>query len=196
MAFAFLYSVIIHEVSHGLMAESMGDTTARQAGRITLNPIPHLDLFGSILLPFLFIISGLPFVFGYAKPVPYNPLNLDDRTYGPAKVALAGPMSNLILALLFGLVFRFLPAGVGGEMLPQLLAYVIYINLALFVFNLIPIQPLDGHWLLLTFLPERFVAIKYFLVRYGIFLFILVVVFGGRFITPLIQFLFSVIVGR
>ena len=120
---AFLYSVIIHEISHGLMAQSMGDTTARDAGRLTLNPIKHLDLFGSILLPLMLIVIRSPFLFGYAKPVPYNPLNLSDQKYGPAKVAIAGPLSNFILAILFGLVLRFLPDSV-GPLLPDLLAYV------------------------------------------------------------------------
>src|SRR3989344_9534003 len=95
-----LYSVTIHEVSHGLMANSLGDSTAKDLGRLSLNPIKHMDLFGSVLLPFfLFVTTG--FAFGYAKPVPYNPENLNDRRYGPAKVAIAGPVSNFILALLF-----------------------------------------------------------------------------------------------
>src|SRR5436190_1548896 len=100
----FLYSVIIHEVSHGFMALSMGDTTARDQGRLTFNPIPHIDMIGSVLLPLFLILAHAPFVFGYAKPVPYNPLRLSDRKYGPLKVALAGPASNLLLAVLFGMV--------------------------------------------------------------------------------------------
>ena len=119
VAVAFLYSVIIHEISHGLMAQSMGDTTARDAGRLSLNPIKHLDLFGSILLPLMLLAIRSPFLFGYAKPVPYNPLNLSDQRYGQAKVAMAGPLSNFILAILFGLVLRFLPDSV-GPLLPGL----------------------------------------------------------------------------
>src|SRR6266404_9934624 len=103
----FIYSVVIHEVSHGLAAEMLGDPTAKNLGRLSLNPIKHIDLFGSIILPFLlFITTG--FAFGYAKPVPYNPNNLTDRKYGPVKVALAGPAVNIALALLFGLSVRFL----------------------------------------------------------------------------------------
>ena len=195
VAVAFLYSVIIHEISHGLMAQSMGDTTARDAGRLTLNPIKHLDLFGSILLPLMLIVIRSPFLFGYAKPVPYNPLNLSDQKYGPAKVAIAGPLSNFILAILFGLVLRFLPDSV-GPLLPGLLAYVVRINLLLAVFNLVPIQPLDGHWLLLTFLPAKWIEVKYFLVRYGVFLFLFFIIFFSRVLSPLINFLFKVIVGN
>lgn len=196
---AFIFSVIIHEISHGLMAQSMGDTTARDAGRLSLNPIKHIDLFGSILLPLMMIVlaryTGFPVVFGYAKPVPYNPLNLSDQKYGPAKVAIAGPLSNLILAVLFGLVLRFLP-GLEGSLLYDLFSDVVYINLLLAVFNLVPIQPLDGHWLLLTFLPARWAEVKYFLVRYGVFLFLFFIVFFSRVLSPLINFLFTVIVGR
>ncbi|MEK7583452.1 MAG: site-2 protease family protein [Patescibacteria group bacterium] len=195
VAIAFLYSVIIHEISHGLMAQSMGDTTARDAGRLTLNPIKHLDLFGSILLPLMLLVIQSPFLFGYAKPVPYNPLNLSDQKYGPAKVAIAGPLSNIILAVLFGLVLRFLPDSV-GPLFPALLSKVVYINLLLAVFNLVPIQPLDGHWLLLTFLPAKWIEVKYFLVRYGVFLFLFFIIFFSHVLSPLINFLYSVIVGH
>lgn len=188
-----LYSVILHELAHGFVAYSMGDTTAKDAGRLTLNPIPHLDLVGSIILPL--ITYQLGFLFGYAKPVPYNPLNLNDRAYGPAKVALAGPASNLALAILFGLVLRFLPISYQGSQLVGMFSFVVHLNITLAIFNLVPIPPLDGHWLLLTFLPQRFAALKYFIVRYGVFLFILFVLFFFRFLLPLINFLFTVIVG-
>lgn len=190
-----IFSVILHEVSHGLAALSMGDTTARDAGRLTPNPLKHLDLFGSLLLPLLSYVLG-GFIFGYAKPVPYNPLNLNDRKYGPAKVALAGPLSNLLLAILTGIVLRFLPVRFDTSLLPTFLSIIVRTNLVLCCFNLIPIQPLDGHWLLMTFLPSRFIEIKYFLSRYGVFIFILFLVFFSKVLTPLINFLFGVIVGR
>src|SRR3989338_7191179 len=115
-----IFSVVIHEVSHGVMANSLGDPTAKNLGRLTLNPLKHLDFFGSILLPlFTFFAGG--FVFGYAKPVPYNPNNLRDRKYGPAKVAIAGPLSNIILAILFGLTLRFLPDIFSSSLIPDLL---------------------------------------------------------------------------
>ncbi|HEY4506740.1 MAG TPA: site-2 protease family protein [Candidatus Paceibacterota bacterium] len=189
-----LFSVILHELSHGLAAHSMGDNTAKNLGRITLNPLKHLDPFGSVLLPiFTYWMGG--FVFGYAKPVPYNPANLSDKKYGAAKVAIAGPLVNLMIALLFGLVLRLLPTALESTMLPQLLSFVVLINLALAIFNLMPVPPLDGHWLLLTFLPNRFHAFKEALVRYSTFIFIVFLIFIFPIIYPLIYLLFRIIVG-
>lgn len=193
----FLYSVVLHEISHGFVAHSMGDNTARDLGRLTLNPIKHLDMFGSIILPFVLFIIPPHFIFGYAKPVPYNPLNLRDRRWGSAKVALAGPSANIILAILFGLILRFLPSSVGG-ILPILFGYVVQMNLLLAVFNLIPIPPLDGHWILFSLLPSRFTDIKYFFIKNGQFLFIFLlflIVTGVFSLSSLINFLFRVIVG-
>lgn len=191
-----LFSITIHEVSHGLVAHNMGDDTAKNLGRLTLNPIKHLDLFGSIILPIILYIIPPHFVFGYAKPVPYNPLNLRDRKYGPAKVALAGPVANLILAVLFGLVLRFLPASFGVSTLPSLLGFVVQINLLLAIFNLMPVPPLDGHWLLLTFLPAKFAAFKLFLMRYSLIIFVVFLFFIFPLIySYLIYPLFRVIVG-
>ena len=148
-----LFSVVIHEVSHGVVANSLGDSTAKNLGRLTLNPLKHLDLFGSIILPLLtFFVGG--FVFGYAKPVPYNPFHLSDKKYGPAKVALAGPLSNIILAVGFGLFLRYLPTSLESTLLPQVFAFIILINLVLALFNLIPIPPLDGSKVLISLLPR------------------------------------------
>ncbi|MGD0977074.1 MAG: site-2 protease family protein [Minisyncoccia bacterium] len=189
----FLYSVVLHEVSHGFVAYSMGDNTARDLGRLTLNPLKHLDFFGSIILPLFLFLVGSPFLFGYAKPVPYNPLNLNDRKYGPAKVAIAGPIVNFILAVMFGLVLRFLPSSTGPA-LPILLGYIVQINLLLAIFNLVPIPPLDGHWILFTFLPARFDHVRQTLSRYGIFILLIFLFFIFPFILPLINFLYRVIV--
>ena len=189
-----LFSVVIHEVSHGAVAHSMGDNTARDLGRLTLNPIKHLDFFGSILLPILtFSLGG--FVFGYANPVPYNPLNLRDRKYGAAKVAFAGPLVNIILALGFGLMLRFLPDILGATIIPEIFSFIVSLNLSLAIFNLLPFPPLDGHWLLLTFLPNRFAKTKIFIMRYGIFFFIFFLLFLLNFLHPLINFFFRIIVG-
>ncbi len=189
-----LFSIVLHEVSHGVMANSLGDSTAKNLGRLTLNPFKHLDLFGSVLLPFLtFFLGG--FIFGYAKPVPYNPANLRDKKYGPAKVAFAGPMVNIIIAVLFGLILRFLPVALEATALPRLLSIIVSFNLLLAIFNLVPIPPLDGHWLLLTFLPARFTAFKVFLLRYGLVFFFVFLIFFFPMILPLINFLFRVIVG-
>lgn len=192
----FIYSVVIHEVSHGLMAESLGDDTARNMGRLTLNPLKHIDMFGSIILPlFLFLIPGNPFVIGYAKPVPYNPHNLRDQKYGPAKVAFAGPASNLILALLFGLILRFMPDMFATSLVPELFKYIVAINLVLAIFNLFPIPPLDGHWLLMTFLPARFNALKVFLYRYSLPLLFVFIIFIFPLIFPLVSILYKFITG-
>ena len=189
-----LYSVTIHEVSHGLMANSLGDSTAKNLGRLSLNPIKHLDLFGSVLLPFiLFITTG--FAFGYAKPVPYNPNNLNDRKYGPVKVAIAGPASNLILALLFGFILRFMPDIFTSSLVPELFSRIVLLNLVLAVFNMFPVPPLDGHWLLMTFLPPSMNAFKVYIYRNSFILFPIFLIVFMVFVSPLIYWLFRLITG-
>ena len=190
-----IYSVVIHEVSHGLMANSLGDQTAKNMGRLTLNPLRHLDMFGSVLLPLFLLLVRSPFVVGYAKPVPYNPQHLSDHKYGPAKVAFAGPASNIILALLFGLSLRFMPDVFTSSLVPQLFSYIIILNLVLAIFNLFPIPPLDGHWLLMTFLPARFNAVKVFLYRYSLPLLFIFIIFIFPLIWPLISVLYRLITG-
>lgn len=189
-----LFSIVLHEVSHGAMAYSLGDDTAKRLGRLTLNPIKHLDLFGSIILPLItFLIGG--FVFGYAKPVPYNPNNLRDQKHGPAKVAAAGPATNIALALLFGLVLRFLPVSIVSSQFSQLLGFIVFMNLILAVFNLVPIPPLDGHWFVLTFVPDRYYQFKQAYLRSGFFIFLLFILYGFNLIMPLANWLFKVIIG-
>ena len=151
-----IFSVIVHEVSHGLMALKLGDETAKREGRLTMNPIPHLDPIGSFILPLILYISGSPIMLGWAKPVPYNPLALfKDFKYGPLKVALSGPLSNLAIAIVFGFILRF-----GGGLLPMtmvpLIQIIVLINSLLFVFNMLPIPPLDGSKILTTFLPFEY----------------------------------------
>ena len=189
-----LFSIVIHEVSHGLMAYSLGDATAKDAGRLTLNPLPHLDLFGSILLPFLTYSLG-GFIFGYAKPVPYNPLYLRDQRFGPAKVGFAGPLSNILIALIFGLILRFLPTFLQATILPELFSFIVLINLVLAVFNLLPVPPLDGHWLLLSIIPDRLYSFRNFYLRYGLVLFVLVLFFILPLIFPFVLALYNLIVG-
>lgn len=189
-----LYSVTIHEVSHGLMANSMGDTTAKNLGRLSLNPLKHLDPFGSVLLPFfLYITTG--FAFGYAKPVPYNPDNLSDRKYGPVKVAIAGPLSNLVLALLFGFSLRFMPDIFSSSLVPELFSRIVLLNLVLAVFNMFPVPPLDGHWLLMTFLPSRFNAVKVYMYKNSFFIFPIFLIIFMFYVSPLIYWLFRLITG-
>lgn len=189
-----IFSAIIHEYMHGWMADRLGDTTAKDAGRLTLNPIPHIDPFGSILVPALLIFSGVGFVFGWAKPVPFNPYNLRDQKYGAAKVAVAGPLGNLITALFFGMILRFLP--ITSPLAVALLQVVIYINLLLMIFNLVPIPPLDGSKVLQPFLPYSWQEKFYALERYGMILVVLFIIVGFSLITPVIDFLFNLIVGN
>jgi len=189
-----LFSAIIHEYMHGWMADYLGDSTARDAGRLTLNPIAHIDLWGSILMPALiFIGTGGGLVFGYAKPVPFNPYNLRDQKYGVAKVALAGPLANLITAVFFGLFLRFVP-GLNIIML-SFLAAIVQINLVLMIFNLLPIPPLDGSKVILPFLPydAQMKLLQY--EQFGFVLVLLFVFFGFNLIIPVINFLFKLIVG-
>ncbi|OHB18891.1 MAG: hypothetical protein A2854_03505 [Parcubacteria group bacterium RIFCSPHIGHO2_01_FULL_56_18] len=147
-----MFSAIIHEVMHGVAADRLGDPTARYAGRLTLNPIPHLDPFGSILLPLMLSLSGSPIFFGWAKPVPYNPYNLQaNPRWGEAIVAIAGPLSNFALALIAALVIRanILPLEIAGAVF-----LVVVVNVMLGIFNLIPIPPLDGSKVLSALLPQ------------------------------------------
>ncbi|MFA6393673.1 MAG: site-2 protease family protein [Patescibacteria group bacterium] len=195
---ALLLSAIIHEYMHGWTANQLGDDTAKLSGRLTLNPLAHIDIWGSVLMPALiFFSTGGAFIFGYAKPVPFNPYNLRDRKYGSAKVALAGPLSNLFLAALFGLILRVVSAGVISLSLSavQLIQIVVYINLLLAVFNSLPIPPLDGSKIIMPFLPAGAERVLVGLERYGMFLVLIFVLFGFPLIIPIIDFLFKLIAG-
>lgn len=142
-----ILSAIFHEYSHAWMATYLGDPTPKNQGRLTLNPIAHMDPFGTVILPvFLMLVGGI--FIGYAKPVPFNPHNLEDPEYGPAKVAIAGPASNFLIAFIFAMVLRF--ASLTG-IVQFAISYLVFINIILGLFNLIPVPPLDGSKLLNTF---------------------------------------------
>jgi Zn-dependent protease len=193
-----ILSVIIHEVSHGLMAEKLGDPTARLAGRITLNPIKHIDIFGSILLPLFLVLSGSPVVLGWAKPVPYNPLNTKDPRTAGGKIAFAGPLSNFILAVIFSAFLRIGQiVGLSGDML-LLFMEVIIVNLSLGVFNLVPIPPLDGSKVLFSLLPPTRQVYRFAetMERYGFIILIVFIYAGSRFLAPVISWLFYWLAGR
>ena len=148
-----ILSIIVHEVAHGYAADALGDPTARLAGRLTLNPLPHIDLMGSIVLPALLMITHSPIFFGWAKPVPYNPYNLRSARWGEALVAGAGSATNLALALLFGLVVRY-GGGMGLDSTAISVAVLVtFTNLFLGLFNLLPFPPLDGFTVLRSILP-------------------------------------------
>jgi len=180
------------------VADRLGDPTARYAGRLTLNPLKHLDLFGSIILPLLLLITQAGVIFGWAKPVPYNPMNLKNPIKGGALIAAAGPISNISIALLFGIVFRLLtlfPASPFLSAFALFSGFVVMINILLAIFNLIPIPPLDGSKILFAFLPRSAYQVFASLERYGFIILLLFVFFGFGYIAPIIQGVTSLILG-
>jgi Zn-dependent protease len=218
---ALIMSAVVHEVAHGWMAYRLGDSTAKDLGRLTLNPFKHLDLFGSIVLPAVLVLTKASFFLAWAKPVPYNPYRLRDARWGELKVALAGPLSNLILASFFGLTARFLPLAelgkvqiinsfftgdneqlltmMSGSFLGSIFAMsVIFciLNLALMVFNLVPIPPLDGSKIASAFFSDKGREVFYRMEQYSlIILVVLIAMDFFRFITPLVIFLFRTLIG-
>lgn len=218
-----VYSVIIHEVSHGVVALWLGDMTAKYADRLNLNPLKHIDPFGSVILPVLLFVST-GFAFGWAKPVPYNPYNLRNQKWGPTLVALAGPGINLLLAGIAALIAKILPMtylakidimnrfvgviGGGGDFLDRftllaealsgslaniffgLLLLVIFWNVVLACFNLLPVPPLDGSKLLYALVPLRERTV-FFLEQYGLFVLIFVIFFFSAPISIFINFVLS-----
>lgn len=189
-----IMSVVIHEVSHGFVAERFGDKTARNAGRLTLNPIKHLDIFGSILVPvLLYFTSG--FVFGWAKPVPYNPNNLSNRKWGEIAVAGAGVLANLSMAVLFGIIMRLTVNTNLPEGFFFIISSIIVINLALAVFNLVPIPPLDGSKILFNILPRSVHVVVELLEKYSLIFFILFIVFFLDYLYPVLAFLYYLVTG-
>lgn len=218
--FILVMSVVIHEVSHGLMALKLGDPTAKYADRLTLNPVKHFDLWGSFIVPFFMIVT-FNFGFGWAKPVPYNPYNLRDQKFGPAWVALAGPASNIITAILFALAAKLVPLGHTVKLaitqnmfnfseLSVLLSgsfpaiffwlfmMILAINIFLAVFNLIPIPPLDGSKLLFAFINISDQK-RMMMEQYG-FIFLLFFIFFfsaplGYLLTFVLSLFFKYIVG-
>jgi Zn-dependent protease len=182
-----VYSAILHEIAHGFVAERLGDPTARLMGRLTLNPKSHIDPFMSILVPLLLIISGSPVIFGAAKPVPVDPFNFREPKKDMALVSLAGPGTNLLIALVFSLICHLLFPGLSfdvirsGGIIGFLLGTVVYINLLLAIFNLIPIPPLDGSKIFALILPDREAAVYLSIGTFGILIIFLLLVFpiGG-----------------
>jgi len=189
-----IMSVVVHEVSHGYAASMLGDQTAKYQGRLTLNPIKHIDPIGSIVVPTIGYLFG-GFIFGWAKPVPYNPYNLKPGRWSEATVAVAGPASNLVLALIFGLLLRF---GVSMNWSPAFMgitASIVFINILLAIFNLVPIPPLDGSKILMAFFPEKFLEIRAFFEKYGLILILFFIFFLWQFILPLVVAIFTLITG-
>jgi Zn-dependent protease len=191
------YSIIIHEVSHGLSAYWLGDDTAKRRGRLSMNPLSHIDWFGTVILPLiLFYTAG--FVFGYAKPVPINPYNFRNYKRDTGLTAAAGPLSNILIAIAFALVYHL---GGAGSLISSLSVPIIQINLFLAAFNLIPIPPLDGSKVLGIVLSDE-AYYKYTMQeRTGMIVFLALILLSnmfhldifGRFISPIIVFLMSLL---
>jgi Zn-dependent protease len=192
----FALVVVVHEAAHALAARLLGDDTAKQAGRLTLNPLAHIDPVGSVLLPALLVISHSPVVFGWAKPVPINPLNFRNPRMGLLISSLAGPAANLALAFFFAVLFKM------GIFAPQTPGWVfllqgVVISLVLGFFNLIPIPPLDGSNMLLSVLPARMLRVYAILEKYG-FIILIVLLYTGlldRVIIPLVKITTKLLIG-
>lgn len=187
-----IVSVMAHEVAHGLAANSLGDPTAKNLGRLSFNPLKHLDFMGSFLVPLISYMAG-GFIFGWAKPVPYNPYNLRDQKRGPGLVAIAGPASNFSIAIILGLGLRFLPGLPDAVILAT--ALIVYINIVLGFFNLMPVPPLDGSRILAAILPYRYELFFQRLEHYSFMLVLVFIFFIFPLISPVIPHIFELITG-
>jgi len=185
-------SVIVHEISHGYTAYWLGDPTAKMSGRLTLNPLKHLDPLGSIILPVLLYFFSLP-VIGWAKPVPFNPYNLKAGKWGPAIVAASGPLSNILIAIFFAILIRL--NIFGSISFTSLSIVVVQLNLFLAIFNLVPIPPLDGSKVLFAFFTYKQKKIEDFLERYGLFFIIFFLFYGLDVLLPIERFFEKLLVG-
>lgn len=186
-------SIVIHEYAHGYVAYLYGDDTARFQGRLTLNPLKHLELFGSIILPLILILTKAGFVLGWAKPVPYNPNNLKGGRKAEVMVAMAGILANIGLAIIFGIIIHLAPTiGIPAFDVANISPFykitlsIVFLNLVLAVFNLVPIAPLDGSKVLFAYLPPRLNHVQVFLEQYGIFFLLFFVLFLWKYMFPLI----------
>jgi len=198
----FALAIIVHEVAHGWMADRLGDPTARLMGRLTLNPIPHIDLYGTIIVPILLFFFHSPFLFGWAKPVPIDPYNLKNPKKDSAIISLAGPMANMASAVILAIFLRILLALLPMGTFFNLFFYLIQFNLILAIFNLIPIHPLDGGKILVGLLPNKEAhEFNTLLNRFGLVLLLLLIfpIFGGTslispIMSPIINFFLRILI--
>lgn len=195
----FIFSVMVHEVSHGVVAYKLGDDTAKKMDRLNLNPLNHIDPVGSIVLPLILFLTGSHILFGWARPVPYNPYNLRNPKTGAALISMSGPLSNFSVAIIFGIFIRILNSlPVSSEFqipLNLFFSTIVFINLLLGVFNLVPIPPLDGSKILFAILPTRFYKIQNFMEMYGMWILLAFILFGIGIIEPIIKLLYLIIAG-
>ena len=178
---ALVLALTLHEFAHALMGHYLGDPTAKDQGRLTLNPLAHIDPFTTLALPLLLILAHSPVLFGAAKPVPFNPWVVRWGKWGAALVALAGPFTNLLLAIFFGLYLRFGPVSLATG---QFLLTLMMVNLGFFVFNMIPFPPLDGSRLLYAMAPQPLRNVMDTIERSGMMLLFLIMLIGYPFISP------------
>ncbi|MAG12396.1 site-2 protease family protein [bacterium] len=189
-----IMSIVAHEVSHGYVANMLGDPTARLAGRLTLNPLPHMDIVGSFIVPvFTFFLGG--FIFGWAKPVPFNPYNMQNPQRDGALVAAAGPLANILIVAVFSVLIRLSPLFGLPDSFIQLASLVVFLNILLAFFNLIPIPPLDGSKILFALLPYRLQFIQETLERYWFIAIFILILFLWRILLPAVLYLFQVATG-
>ncbi len=202
-----IFAIVLHEVAHGWIANKLGDHTARDMGRLTLNPISHIDLFGTIIMPILCILAHSP-IFGYAKPVPINPYNFRDPKKGMAISSIAGPGVNILMAISFSFLLRVVIPVIEGSLPKQsaelfamplalMFGYGIVINVALAILNMIPIPPLDGSRIVYWILPDKYATAYYKLERYGLIILILLLYTNilSRIIMPIISPIVSMLLG-
>ncbi|MEK7624268.1 MAG: site-2 protease family protein [Patescibacteria group bacterium] len=189
-------SLVVHEVSHGLAAYKLGDSTAKLAGRLSFNPLKHIDPFGTVILPLSLILFQSNFIICYAKPVPFNPNNFRNVKKGTMLTGLAGPLSNISLAIIFGLLIRSLNFfELLSPNLLSLLSIIVFLNVLFALFNLAPFPPFDGHHLVFSLLPDKFNGIKNFLATNYLFLTLTWIVFIFPYLIPLVYRLSMVIMG-
>jgi Zn-dependent protease len=209
MAPPILFAIVLHEVAHGWIANKLGDHTARDMGRLTLNPIPHIDLFGTVIMPLLlFFLTNGTMVFGYAKPVPINPHNFRDPKKGMAISSIAGPGINIIMAISFSFLLKVVMPAIESSVPKQAWEWIdtplslmfivgVEINVVLAILNLIPIPPLDGSRIVYWILPDTYARAYYRLERYGLIILILLMATNilGRIIMPIIRPILTLLLG-